>query len=419
MPPPAAPPTRASTRISRQPLPYRTPSAAAAHAERGDLALTPSALVERLPPVPDALARPTRAAPPLGDPVATRTQQPIVPTARDVAVARAPVAPAPTPIAPVPLRPRPPVPDRGSIEPTVSSPIIAAGRAATAPPGAARDHVVTPASPAVDDDAGDRDPGDRATGGDALAGDTGRDAGGPAGAPRTRRAPRRRNIVAGRAVVVAWAMSVGTGLVSVAFAAALVALELLARAGSDDAEAAYDRWERIDGMAAGAFFASTVPWLAAFTVLAAWMYVESRAQPDGAAPSRWGGAWTIAVWFVPVANLLVPRLVMAELERRRTRDATLWVGGHLWWFAWLTGGASLLGGLVLSDTDDIGTLRTSYGLLVVGFALLAAGWGLLGALVRRIDRATPEPVAGGFGEDVPAPTDGPRPVPAGAAGGAA
>lgn len=207
----------------------------------------------------------------------------------------------------------------------------------------------------------------------------------------------RRNPLAGRAVLVAWVMAAGTGLVSVAFGAALVALELLVRASPEDTTAAFDQWERVDGMAAGAFFASTVPWLAAFTVLAAWMYQEAGHRVVGEGqPRRWSAPWAVAAWFVPVVNLVVPRLVMAELERRRGDGARLWVGGHLWWIAWLTGGACLLAGLALSGTDRIATLRTSYALLIGGFALVAAGWGLLGLLVRRIDRTgAPAPAVTG------------------------
>ena len=75
-----------------------------------------------------------------------------------------------------------------------------------------------------------------------------------------------------------------------------------------------------------------------------WLYRTRRELDhlDGAAP-RWGWGWTVVGWLVPVANLVVPAMVVADVAResrpayartqRRLATALVWLG----WLAVLSG----------------------------------------------------------------------------------
>lgn len=89
-------------------------------------------------------------------------------------------------------------------------------------------------------------------------------------------------------------------------------------------------------------------WIASGVVGLVWLHkVSKAADARGAASRRWRGGWFIGAWVVPVANLVLPRLMMSELdrvfqtpydgtpigERWRTRDRT-WLL-DVWWALYL------------------------------------------------------------------------------------
>jgi len=73
-----------------------------------------------------------------------------------------------------------------------------------------------------------------------------------------------------------------------------------------DAETFAALWLRI------AFFG----YLVVGVLFIVWFYQAYRsAVSRGASGTRWGAGWTIGSWFVPVANLVIPKLVMNEVDR--------------------------------------------------------------------------------------------------------
>ncbi len=59
-----------------------------------------------------------------------------------------------------------------------------------------------------------------------------------------------------------------------------------------------------------------IAWIASGVVALVWIRrVSKAADARGAAGRRWGGGWFIGAWVVPFANIVLPRLMFAELER--------------------------------------------------------------------------------------------------------
>jgi hypothetical protein len=70
-----------------------------------------------------------------------------------------------------------------------------------------------------------------------------------------------------------------------------------------------------DAFDAGAGF-YLFAWIAAFVLMLVWMnkahHVTQRLWPG---PRSWSSGWTIGGWFIPLAQLVIPKLVLNEIER--------------------------------------------------------------------------------------------------------
>jgi hypothetical protein len=75
----------------------------------------------------------------------------------------------------------------------------------------------------------------------------------------------------------------------------------------------------------------------------AWLYRARRNlnRIEGARP-RWGSGWALACWFIPVANAVLPGLVVADVARNSVaaRPRLSWLA-VAWWSAFV--GASIAG----------------------------------------------------------------------------
>ena len=160
-----------------------------------------------------------------------------------------------------------------------------------------------------------------------------------------------------------------------------------------------------------------------FVLLCTWMFKTHRVtQLLGVTNQRWSRGWTIGGWFIPGANLIIPRLVIGEIEKAAAapqndgevdpnwRDKKSSSVGWLWWTFWWAG----IFLIRFSDTavPDFspdssfqGAFRTSVLLSVIGALLCAAG-AALGAMYLRsiqadlsmaasIDRSSPSKQEGG------------------------
>ncbi len=137
------------------------------------------------------------------------------------------------------------------------------------------------------------------------------------------------------------------------------------------------------------------------SLVLSWTFRTSRIMDArGASGRRWRGGWTIGSWFVPIASLILPRFVFAELEKisqvpfdseqvddrwKSMQRSTL---GDLWWLLWTVSLVVLQVSqmLTLDGAEDPGTLATVATLAAVGYMALAGAGVTLALVVRNIER---------------------------------
>jgi hypothetical protein len=133
-----------------------------------------------------------------------------------------------------------------------------------------------------------------------------------------------------------------------------------------------------------------------------WSNKAHKASQSLARGTRtWTSGWTVGAWFIPVANWVIPKLVLNEIERialaprDETRLLAEWQGrptipiGWFWWLLFVPGWLIAGFGFNLFDAlgGSAGSWRAGYIMLAVGALMLAAS-AVFGALyVRRISKA--------------------------------
>jgi hypothetical protein len=142
-------------------------------------------------------------------------------------------------------------------------------------------------------------------------------------------------------------------------------------------------------------------WLATFVLLIVWMHSAYRScQRLRPAGTSWTPGWTVGGWFLPLGNLLIPGLVLSEIDKvASTRPS----GGHVgakWkdtstgattigFFGFLVGSlviSLISGGLIGDETSDLtfSEYRGAYLLAAIGCVCMVIS-ALCGvAMVRRL-----------------------------------
>jgi len=213
---------------------------------------------------------------------------------------------------------------------------------------------------------------------------------------------RQRTLVAGLT------LALGAGAViavvrTAAFGARLVAL---ASPSSDLRSRAADA----DAFVHGTDVASALGLLVIAPLFVAWLWrAAENQQALGRRPERLGSGWAIGGWFVPLANLVIPVLVVQDLwrggdptidrddPRWRIADRSWLVGW--WWGLGLIGVFGAFGARADQPGERIATLEQANVLALLGSASTAAA-AVLAILVvrgvsarqeacRRAQRATP------------------------------
>ena len=188
-----------------------------------------------------------------------------------------------------------------------------------------------------------------------------------------------------------FATAVAFGLASVVYLAAgdeyAAYLEDPLQPGDDISTAAAA--DGLYGLAAIGFLVCIVLFLIWFNK--AYKAADSR----GATGTKWSSGWSVGGWFIPFANLVIPKLVMNEIDRisHPGNDTPpigeAWKGrprltsSDLWWASWILANIATGVEAVLSDsgaTDDVVLWAA------VGAGLFAAAGGLLGWTVLTIGR---------------------------------
>lgn len=139
-------------------------------------------------------------------------------------------------------------------------------------------------------------------------------------------------------------------------------------------------------------------------VFIVWMFrywEQLRVALHGRTPRR-GRGWTIGGWFIPIASLWIPKQVVDDFWRLTSgppTDEASWqarpVAGtvHLWWGAFLLGGAlQQVSGSLEPAVDDLDAWHTYYATLIVGDVVFAVAAFLaarvVSTLVARLSEIT-------------------------------
>jgi hypothetical protein len=133
-----------------------------------------------------------------------------------------------------------------------------------------------------------------------------------------------------------------------------------------------------------------------------WFYQAYRsAESHGASGRRWSSGWSIGGWFIPLANLVIPKMVMNEVDRMSNplageppRDEQ-WklmprsVVSDLWWILFLVGTALWLVGIAAIESEpgySGPAMGTRYLVLTLSLAFYSAAAALAGVVVLRIGK---------------------------------
>ncbi|MEV6276913.1 DUF4328 domain-containing protein [Nocardia sp. NPDC051832] len=118
--------------------------------------------------------------------------------------------------------------------------------------------------------------------------------------------------------------------------------------------------------------------LIAGVVFLCWL-MRARMNADALRPHAGGlsRGWAIGAWFLPIANLIMPALVVYQVWRdshpaQRSAGALVWV----WWLAWISAWVVFWYGIGAAQTVTVW----------IGVSLLATAAILLAGIIFRIDR---------------------------------
>lgn len=111
-----------------------------------------------------------------------------------------------------------------------------------------------------------------------------------------------------------------------------------------------------------------------------WLWrMRDNARALSGEPPRYAGIWVYASWIVPIANLWIPRGIVADIHRKSAPDTKLPAVVNVWWALWLVGMVTGLGLTYRGGTDDV-IVRAYHD---VG-TLLLADLAVIGAAVAGI-----------------------------------
>ncbi len=129
-----------------------------------------------------------------------------------------------------------------------------------------------------------------------------------------------------------------------------------------------------------------------------WYQAYQAVERTGLPRRRWSSGWAVGGWFIPFANLIIPKLVLNEIDRisgaaadgmegwsdRRVAPAVNW-----WWGCFVSGslllgaGTGIAAEQVERGLPDPDLYSTGLSATAVGFAISVAA-ALLGAAALRV-----------------------------------
>lgn len=113
----------------------------------------------------------------------------------------------------------------------------------------------------------------------------------------------------------------------------------------------------------------------------------------------WSAGWAIGGWFIPIANLIIPKLVLNEIDRASSsldvglptwKEHRLAPASNWWWASWVFGSLSLSFGVSVIQaqlergTFDAPIYRSGLWMLLTGLAVLTVAALCAAATIRVI-----------------------------------
>jgi hypothetical protein len=159
------------------------------------------------------------------------------------------------------------------------------------------------------------------------------------------------------------------------------------------------------------FAAYAAAYLLAGTLFLVWLTRAHRnlsAFPG--AGSRFDVGWVIAVWFIPLLNLVLPPAVVSPIAHQSLYRSRVTPLLAVWWIPFVVAGCiTNFGGALLSGVfdnpaaDHAHHYSSGVGGNVIATALLATSAVALSVLVGRVSRAQEDRIARGAPTPVPSP----------------
>lgn len=169
--------------------------------------------------------------------------------------------------------------------------------------------------------------------------------------------------------------------------------------GSRAEERRLSDWRDVEDALAAASGFFVLLSIVVFVLMIVWMNQAHKVTQQLWSGNRaWSSGWTVGGWFIPLGNLVIPKLVVTEIERIAVaarsggqvgsgwRTAPTAVVGWLWWVAWVIGIICNAVGNTLGDDLDSSAseVRAGYVLNGAGLALVAFSAVCAVFYVRRI-----------------------------------
>lgn len=164
-----------------------------------------------------------------------------------------------------------------------------------------------------------------------------------------------------------------------------------------------ERWLDQDDALNGTTSLFMTIWIVVFVLLIVWSHkAHAASQRRWTGSRQWSRGWATGAWFVPIANLWIPKSVIGEIEkivdapREQDMASPAWKWrpssdlGWVWWFALLGGFLPFVFSSALSvASDDIDPFRVRayYTVRLMAFACWATSCVVGVFYVRLITRA--------------------------------
>ena len=170
------------------------------------------------------------------------------------------------------------------------------------------------------------------------------------------------------------------------------------RFGTSAERHAYSDWRDLNDGFDGVNAILTMVWLAMFIVSIVWMHKAHTATKRlWSGQRKWSSGWTIGGWFIPFANLIIPKRVINEIERIATSPRTHGVVDYRWqqhqtsgigWLWWIGLAIALvmrsIGAAVFDLNGTDGDISSGYSMQALGSLVAAAALPCGAIYIRRL-----------------------------------